>query len=129
MNKLAPLFTATALVLSGAAFAGDAATATASDPSAQPDASQAQETQPKGFVLIQRNIYVPVDAEGKVASQNWVVIDKQGFVTVEELEAAKRAQGDGGESRPDTGNNEGDAEHPAPLQGRHAPGKGPVIAS
>ncbi len=97
MNKLAPLFAATMIALSGAAVAQDDAASTPSDPSAQPDASQGHqqaapgagdEAQPKGFVLIQRNIYVPVDEQGNVASQKWIVIDKQGFITAEELEKA-----------------------------------------
>jgi hypothetical protein len=138
MNKLVPSFTAIALSLSAAAFAQADAPA---QPSAEPDASQGQEAQPKGFVLIQRNIYVPVDSEGKVASQNWVVIDKQGFITTEELEAAQREMA----SEEDAGANGkqgGDAANPKPempaatpsgsnssLQRHPKIGEGPTVRS
>lgn len=125
MNKLAPLFTATVLVLSGVAFAEDKSTATPPDPSARPDAAQL--TKPRGFMLIQRNIYVPVDAEGKMAaSENWVVIDKQGFITTEDIEAAQRAQGSG------DGDESGIEQSESKTPSMHKPnpiGEGPTILS
>lgn len=142
MNKLAPFFTATALVLSGAAYGAGSSTAAPSDPSAGSDASQAQVTKPKGFVVIQRNIFVPVDAEGNMAKEHAVVIDKQGFVTTEEFEAAARAGGDEAES--DAAQSEGNAEPSEPnaqkpeptmngstpsLHRAHPPGEGPMIRS
>jgi hypothetical protein len=106
MNKIASIFATTVLLLSGAAFADESATA--------PD------MKPKGFVVIQRNIYVPVDSEGKMASGNAVVIDKQGFVTAEELEAAQHEEG-GDVGKPD--------ESGKPERPRARLGEGPMIAS
>jgi hypothetical protein len=106
MNKLASAFATTVLLFSAAAF---------------PDESAAtHDAKPKGFVVIQRNIYVPVDSEGKMASGNAVVIDKQGFVTAEELEAAQHEEG-ADESKPDESNK--------PEQPRVRLGEGPMIAS
>ncbi len=141
MNKLAPLFAATMIALSGVALAQDDASSTPSGPSARPDASQGQqgqEAQPKGFVLIQRNIYVPVDEQGNVASQKWVVIDKQGFITAEEMEkaaneaASQESEGSGSDedapkadepsTKPSTG--------AVPLlQKRQSIGEGPMVRS
>lgn len=108
MKNLATLLAATAVALSGAALANTpgapqapAPAAPSADapqlpkvPQSSPDAQaqQAPEASGKpaeGFVVLQRNIYVPVDAEGKVASNDWVVVDRQGFVTADELKAAE----------------------------------------
>jgi hypothetical protein len=106
MNKLASAFATTVLLFSAAAF---------------PDESAAtHDAKPKGFVVIQRNIYVPVDSEGKMASGNAVVIDKQGFVTAEELEAAQHEEG-GDVGKPD--------ESGKPERPRARLGEGPMIAS
>lgn len=143
MNKLASLFTAAALAWTGAGFAEDNAASAPSDPSAPPDASAAQVTKPKGFMLIQRNIFVPVDAEGNMSSEHAVVIDKQGFVTTEELEAAQSTQGsDGDGDQSGTGKSDGDQPAPktetpaASMSGStpsaHKPqrlGEGPMIRS
>jgi hypothetical protein len=89
MKKLLPLMVATALGLPAAVLAGNE---DASDsPSAGNAASAPEVKKPEGgFVLLQRNIYVPIDAEGKVASNQWLVIEKQGFVTADEVEAVAR---------------------------------------
>ena len=140
MNKLVPSLTAIALTITGAAFAQDDAS---SQPSGEPDAAQGQEAaQPKGFVLIQRNIYVPVDSTGKVASQNWVVIDKQGFVTTEELEAARREMADTEDDSAGKPEGQGDPANPKPempaatpsgstssMQSQPAIGEGPMVRS
>ena len=118
MNKLAPLFAATMIALSGAALAQD------DDASTAPEASQGQEAQPKAFVLIQRNIYVPVDAEGKVASQNWIVIDKQGVITAEEMaKAAEEA------TSSESGDGDNDAAQAKPSAQKPAVGEGPMVRS
>lgn len=138
MKKLAPLFAATALVLSGAVLA-ETGDSTPSTPEAK---------KPGGFVLLQRNIYVPVDGEGKLASSQMVVIEKQGFVTTEEFEAEARdankdngAGNDNGATKDDeaTGK-EGEAkpgEHAAPPSertsrsktGGRSLGEGPMVLS
>lgn len=140
MNKLAPLFAATMIALSGAALAQDDAASMPSGPSARPDASpgqQGQGAQPKGFVLIQRNIYVPVDEQGNVASQNWVVIDKQGFITAEEMEKAaneatsQESEGSGNEeAAPKADEPSANAPSPMPsLEKRPSVGEGPMVRS
>ena len=149
MNKLAPLFAATMVALSGIALAQDDAGSAPSDPAAQPDApqqpgdagQQGQDAQPKGFVLIQRNIYVPIDEQGNVASQKWIVIDKQGFITAEEMEkAANEASAEGDAQGGTEGKGDADvpkADEPAAqpsssvplLQKRPSIGEGPMVRS
>jgi hypothetical protein len=89
MKKLVPLIAVTAFALSGAVLAGTDGNNESQTPG---DAqSSAEVKKPEGgFVLLQRNIYVPIDAEGKIASNQWLVIEKQGFVTADEVEAVAR---------------------------------------
>jgi hypothetical protein len=145
MKKLAPLCAAIALAWSGGvlANAGDADSQSPQDSQALSPDSSGKTTQ--GFVLIQRNIYIPVDAEGKAASGEAIVIDRQDFVTAEELKAAQAENGKGGESEDSNGNgldtNREQApklEGPAPSASPHASptekegsplGRGAIIAS
>jgi len=88
MKKLVPLIAVTAFALSGVVLAG---TDDKNESQAPGDAqSSAEVKKPEGFVLLQRNIYVPVDAEGRISSNQWLVIEKQGFVTADEVEAVAR---------------------------------------
>lgn len=141
MNKAAPYFVTIALALSGGAFAQDDSTS-APDASGDNGAAQGQPAELKGFVVIQRNIYVPVDSQGNMASKkSWVVIDKQGFVTAEEVAAAQRAEGGkGGEehsspSEEDTANTlppevDGSAPSASSTAQKHGTiGEGPLVRS
>jgi hypothetical protein len=141
MKKLALIFAAGALAMSGGIFA---------ETDDSPSASEVKK--PDGFVVLQRNIYVPITTEGKVASDKWVVIEKQGFVTAEEFEAvardAAKGEDNGGSSDEGAGEQEaptpGGEEAPTPAEPtaatpsaralpsvkRHPPlGEGPMIRS
>lgn len=137
---LAPLFAATALALPGGVLADTANGAETRSPDEAP--AQASPNAPRGFVLLQRNIYVPIDANGKAASSNWIVIDKQGFVTAEELQAEQPedgatgqdggSNGDGSDSQaaPKTEDSAPPAPRTAPSVNGGSPiGRGPMIAS
>ncbi|HET9650720.1 MAG TPA: hypothetical protein VFP36_00945 [Usitatibacter sp.] len=139
MKKLAPLFAAIALVSSGAVMAetgDDNQSPSPGESQSAPDAKK-----PGGFVLLQRNIYVPVDAEGKLASSQMVVIEKQGFVTTEEFEAeARDAKKDTGATKDDEATKEGEAKPEEPAAsppartsrskaGGHSLGEGPTVKS
>src|SRR4051812_12571233 len=128
MKKLAPILAAIALASSGGVLAdtgeGVNSVPSSQDPQAATPDSPAKPAE--GFVLIQRNIYVPVDAEGKVASNEWVVIDRQDYVTAEELKAAQAQNGDGN----DTGKAEQAPQPEQPARQPSLPGaRGKVIAS
>lgn len=152
MKKLAPLFAVTVLALPGIGLANADDTASQASPpaaNAQSDndsKSQApgEVTEPKGFLLIQRNIYVPVDADGKATSDHAIVIDRQGFITAEELAAAQRESGDGDnggmkgdDNAPGAGKESPKAQDSAPALPRSEPsvnghvplGRGPVHAT
>ncbi|HET7402096.1 MAG TPA: hypothetical protein VFJ62_09955 [Usitatibacter sp.] len=97
MKRFIPLAAATALVLCSGAIAQTEEDGAQSPGQAQaaPGTPNGSEAKPGGFVVLQRNIYVPIDSEGKVASSQWVVIEKQGFVTTDEFETmAREAQAD-----------------------------------
>lgn len=83
MKDLATLFAAAALAVSTAALA------LPGEPKSQVPSQELSSKSTEGFVVIQRNIYVPVDADGKPTSNEWVVVDKQGFVTAEEMKIAQ----------------------------------------
>ena len=110
MKRLIPLAAATALILCSGAIAqteGDGAQSPGQDQSA-PGTNKGSEAKPEGFVVLQRNIYVPIGSDGKVASSQWVVIEKQGFMTTDEFETmAREAQADpannGGKGDDDSG--------------------------
>ena len=106
MKKLALLFAAGALAMSGGILAET------EDTQPAPEMKK-----PEGFVLLQRNIYVPVDAQGKIASEKWVVIEKQGFVTPDEFEAVARdaASGEAGGGTKDE-DTTGQQDAPTPGQ-------------
>lgn len=143
MKRLVPLFAATAFAVSGGVLANTADGTQSPEQSAKPGIESAAKP-PHGFVVLQRNIYVPVDAEGKVASENWIVVEQQGFVSAEEVNAAHAGSGMG---VPGSQSNEGDGEsanverapklekpaetpHAVPSQKRALPPlRGPFIAS
>jgi len=104
MKKLALVLAAGALAMSGGIFAET------DDSQTAPEVKK-----PDGFVLLQRNIYVPVDSQGKIASEKWIVIEKQGFVTPDEFEAlakdAAKSADNGGTS------DEGAGRQEAPTPG------------
>jgi hypothetical protein len=129
--NLVPLFAATALALSGTVLAQSTPDAAnppvASAPEPQQgapfsgDAPATPETEakaPQGFVVIQRNIYVPVDAEGKATSDEVVVVDRQGYVTAEELRAAQ----------PEAAANEAPRKEPESATKPEAPASSPAPA-
>ena len=87
MKKLALVFAAAALAMSGGILAET------DDSQTAPEVKK-----PDGFVLLQRNIYVPVDSQGKIASEKWIVIEKQGFVTPDEFEALAKDAAKSGDS-------------------------------
>ena len=139
MKKLAPLFAATLLALSGGVLANTPDGADRPQSSTGEPPSEAR--QPEGFVRIQRNIYVPVDSEGKVVSNHTIVIDRQDYVTTAEFEAATK-EGDakrGSEDMKEDDNapapqTEEPAASPAPsasptVRGRVPFGRGPMILS
>lgn len=143
MKRLAPLFAATAFAASGGVLANTADETQPPGESPKPGIESATR-QPHGFVVLQRNIYVPVDANGKVSSENWIVVEQQGFVSADEVNAAHAGSGTGAPGAPSNeGNGEsGDAErapkvekpaqapHAVPSQKGGSPlGRGPFIAS
>ena len=142
MKRLAPLFSATAFAVSGGVLANTADEALSPGESRKPGIESATR-QPHGFVVLQRNIDGPVDADGKVSSENWIVVEQQGFVSADEVNAAHAGSGMGA---PGAQSNEGhgesaDAERapsekPAPTphavpshEGGLPPMRGPFIAS
>lgn len=143
MKKLALLFAATAFALSGGALAATADGIQPSEESAKPAPDSAAK-RPHGFVVLQRNIYVPVDADGKVSSENWIVVEQQGFVSAEEVDTTHAQKGmDAPAGQPKEGSGEAENAERAPKleqpgQLPHAvpshrsglpPIRGPFIAS
>ena len=143
MKRLVPLFAATAFAVSGGVLANTADGAQLPEQSAKPGIASAAKP-PHGFVVLQRNIYVPVDADGKVASENWIVVEQQGFVSAEEVNAAHAesgmsapggppSQGDGEAANVDRApklENPAQTPHAMPSQkGGLPPLRGPFIAS
>ncbi|HWH40160.1 MAG TPA: hypothetical protein VNU21_10000 [Usitatibacter sp.] len=103
MKKLALVFAAGALAMSGGILAET------DDSQPAPEVKK-----PDGFVLLQRNIYVPVDSQGKIASEKWIVIEKQGFVTPDEFEALAKDAAKSGDSGGTADEGAGQQEAPTP---------------
>jgi len=111
MKKLALVFAAGALAMSGGILAET------DDSQPAPELKK-----PDGFVLLQRNIYVPVDSQGKIASEKWIVIEKQGFVTPDEFEALAKDAAQSGDNGGTSDEGAGQQDAPTPgIEGATPP--------
>jgi hypothetical protein len=82
MNPMKTLLWATTIALSGAAFAGNTSGTL----------SGANAIAPDGVVMVQRNVYIPVNEKGSAAADEMIVVERQAYIPADHLQQDKRSQ-------------------------------------